>query len=56
MSKFRKHSIEEKRRPKVRKERKRLARKYSEVCSDPEVTAREPLVSKQNQSAENGGK
>lgn len=56
MSKFRKHSIEEKRRrSKVRKQRKKLARKYSENCSDPEVTAREPLVSMQNHSAENGG-
>jgi len=56
MSKFRKHSIEEKRRrSKVRKQRKKLARKCSEICADPEVTAREPLVSMQNQSAENGG-
>ena len=55
MSKFRKHSIEEKRRrPKVRKQRKKLARKYSEICSDPEITARELLDAMQNQSIENG--
>jgi len=57
MSKFRKHSIEEKRtRSKARKQRKKLARKCSELCSDQcKVNAREPLVLMQNQSAENGG-
>ena len=56
MSKFRKHSIEEKRRrSKVRKQKKKLARKYSEICSaDPEITARELLDAMQNQSIENG--
>ena len=55
MSKFRKHSIEEKRRrSKVRKQKKKLARKYSEICSDPEITARELLDAMQNQYIENG--
>ena len=56
MSKFRKHSIEEKRkRSKVRKERKKLARKNSESGRGTEERVeREPLVSTQNQPAETG--
>ena len=41
---------------KLENKKKKLARKYSEICPDPEVTAGELLDAMQTKSIENGRK